>query len=99
MEEINVAEHRPSTVAAAALLAAYDYGLTRKIVEIMINDVPSLEKDHTFSRYSLLQRIVLLKSKTPKTVITPYSWSPISSYIDAFDDDPRMKSRLALIEG
>lgn len=71
MEEINVAEHRPSTVAAAAVLAAYDYGLTRKIVEIKINEVPSLEQDHTFSCYSLLQRIAVLKSKTPKNSYYP----------------------------
>ncbi|XP_073288899.1 cyclin-D5-1-like [Primulina huaijiensis] len=93
MEEINVAEHRPSTVAAAAVLAAYDYGLTRNIVEIKINEVPSLEKEHTFSCYSLLQRIVVLKSKSPKTVVTPYSWSTNSSSIDALDDDARMKSK------
>ncbi|XP_073152493.1 cyclin-D5-1-like [Henckelia pumila] len=66
MEDINVAEHWPSAVAAAAVLAAYDCGLTKSIVEMKMKEVPLiLEKDHTLSCYSLLQRIVALKSETP----------------------------------
>lgn len=39
--EINVMEHRPSIIAAAAVLAAYDYHLTKKVMEIKMNAVPS----------------------------------------------------------
>lgn len=34
-------EHRPSIIAAAAVLAAYDYHLTKKVMEIKMNAVPS----------------------------------------------------------
>lgn len=45
-------DHQPSIIAAAAVLAAYDYHLTKKILEIKINAVPSwgsLEKVSSFA--------------------------------------------------
>ncbi|KAH6803386.1 hypothetical protein C2S51_031633 [Perilla frutescens var. frutescens] len=65
MAEINVMDHRPSVIAAAAVLAAYDHHLTKKTLEIKINDVPSwgsVEKEHTLFCYSLLQEIGMSKS-------------------------------------
>ncbi|XP_073128098.1 cyclin-D5-1 [Henckelia pumila] len=89
MEEIDVSEHRPSVVAAAAVLAAYDNQLTKKLFEMKINEIPSwgyLEKEDTFSCYSLLQGIVMLKSKTPISNISRNSLTTNSSSIDALDD-------------
>ncbi|KAK4426416.1 Cyclin-D5-1 [Sesamum alatum] len=82
IEEINVVEHRPSVIAAAAVLAAYDYRLTKTTLENKIEAVlswGSLEKEHVFSCYSLLQEILMLK--TPKTTISPNSLSNYSTVI------------------
>ncbi|KZV22963.1 hypothetical protein F511_38314 [Dorcoceras hygrometricum] len=89
MEEIDVSEHRPSVIAAAAVLAAYDIQLTKKLFEIKINAIPSwghLEKENTFSCYSLLQKIAMLKSNTPISNISGNSLSTNSSSIDVLDD-------------
>ncbi|KAL6587712.1 hypothetical protein OROMI_000690 [Orobanche minor] len=72
MEEINAAENRPSIVAAATVLAAYDHHLDKTMLENKIDAIPtwgSEEKELTFSCYCLLQEILMLK--TPKSVITP----------------------------
>ncbi|KAL0431498.1 UNVERIFIED_CONTAM: Cyclin-D5-1 [Sesamum radiatum] len=82
MEEINVVEHRPSIIAAAAVLAAYNYRLTKTTLENKIEAVPSwgsLEKEHVFSCYSLLQEIPI--SKTPNTTNSPNSLSADSSVV------------------
>ncbi|PIN06119.1 G1/S-specific cyclin D [Handroanthus impetiginosus] len=89
IEEINVMEHRPSIIAAAAVLAAYDYGLTKKVLEIKVNAIPSwgsLEKEHTFSCYSLLQEIGMLKSKKSKVIVSPSLLPTYSSSIDVLDN-------------
>ncbi|KAL0450165.1 UNVERIFIED_CONTAM: Cyclin-D5-1 [Sesamum latifolium] len=101
IEEINVVEHRPSIIAAAAVLAAYDYQLTRKPLEIKMNAVPSwgsLEKEHALSCYGLL------KSKTARLIIYPDSPSTHSSLIDVLDDSTITSSvgkrrRLSNIDG
>ncbi|XP_042029569.1 cyclin-D5-1-like [Salvia splendens] len=68
MLEINVTDHRPSVVAAAAVLAAgRDHNLTNKMLEMKIDDVPipswgEVEKEQTLSCYSLLQEIGMSKS-------------------------------------
>ncbi|XP_073018710.1 cyclin-D5-1-like isoform X1 [Primulina eburnea] len=106
MEEIDVSEHRPSVVAAAAVLAAYDNQLTRKLFEMKINAIPSwgyLEKEDTFSCYSLLQQIVMFKSKTPISNISRNSLSTNSSSINVLDDDTTIgigtKRRLTYTDG
>ncbi|CAI9763360.1 unnamed protein product [Fraxinus pennsylvanica] len=80
--EINVVQNRPSIIAAAAVLAAYDYQLTNKELEIKMNTISSwgsLEKEHIFSCYSLLQEIGMLESNTPNSVVTPNLLSMPSS--------------------
>ncbi|KAL0343500.1 UNVERIFIED_CONTAM: Cyclin-D5-3 [Sesamum angustifolium] len=99
--KINVVEQRPSIIAAAAVLAAYDYQLTRKRLEIKMNAVPSwgsLEKEHALSCYGLL------KSKTARLIIYPDSPSAHSSLIDVLDDSTitscvGKKRRLSCIDG
>ncbi|KAL2504747.1 Cyclin-D5-1 [Abeliophyllum distichum] len=41
IKEINVVEIRPSIIAAAVLLSAYDYQLTKKVLEIKMNTISS----------------------------------------------------------
>ncbi|CAA2963532.1 cyclin-D5-1-like isoform X1 [Olea europaea subsp. europaea] len=74
IKEINVVQNRPSIIAAAAVLAAYDSQLTNNELEIKMNTISSwgsLEKEHIFSCYSLLQEIGMLESNTPNSVVTP----------------------------
>lgn len=55
--EINVTDHRPSVLAAAAVLAAYNHHLTKQMLEIKINDVPwwgSVEKVSSFALSCLI---------------------------------------------
>lgn len=80
IKEINVVKNRPSIIAASAVLAAYDYQLTKKILEIKVNTISSWgsqEKEHIFSCYSLLQEIG--KLETPNSVITPNILSTLLS--------------------
>ncbi|KAG8373851.1 hypothetical protein BUALT_Bualt11G0068200 [Buddleja alternifolia] len=76
IEEINVVETRPSIVAASAVLAAYDHQLTKNVLEIKWNLIPSwgsLDKEHMSSCYSILQETARLKSNTPKSIISQNS--------------------------
>lgn len=56
--EVNVTDHRPSVVAAAAVLAAgRDHNLTKKMLEKKIDDVPSwgpVEKVKSFFWFLML---------------------------------------------
>ncbi|GFP78905.1 cyclin-d5-1 [Phtheirospermum japonicum] len=82
MEEINVAENRPSIVAAASVLAAFDRHLDKTMLENKIDAIPTWgpeEKVQTFSCYCLFQEILMLK--TPKSAITPSSSSGVESTI------------------
>ncbi|CAA3001128.1 cyclin-D5-1-like isoform X1 [Olea europaea subsp. europaea] len=82
IKEINVVENRPSIIAAAVVLAAYDYQLTKKVLEIKVNTISSwgsLEIERIFSCYNLLQEIGMLESKTPNSVITPNIFSTLLS--------------------
>ncbi|KAK6125319.1 hypothetical protein DH2020_040935 [Rehmannia glutinosa] len=89
MGEVNVMEHRPSIIAAAAVLAACDYHLTEKLVEIKMDLVPSwgsLEKEHIYYCYNLLQEIGMSKSNTSGLIISHNLSSTHSSSIDVLDD-------------
>ncbi|KAG8384280.1 hypothetical protein BUALT_Bualt04G0102000 [Buddleja alternifolia] len=105
MEVVNVMEYRPSVIAAAAVLAAYDYQLTKKDLEVKINAIPlwgSLEKEHIVSCYSLLKEIEMLK--TSKSIISPHLRLTHSSFIDVLDGSSitssvGVKRRLTYIDG
>ncbi|XWS29710.1 hypothetical protein CRYUN_Cryun24cG0053500 [Craigia yunnanensis] len=62
IKEINLADHRPSMIAAAAALAASNGRLTRKVMELKMD---------FFSLWGTLENeIEMRKSKTPKFVIS-----------------------------
>ncbi|KAK6152780.1 hypothetical protein DH2020_012419 [Rehmannia glutinosa] len=98
MEEINVAENRPSIVAAASVLAAYDHQLDKTNLENKLDAIQSwgsLEKEHTFSCYCLLQEVLLLK--TPKkSLISPNSLSTDNSTVTSRGGSKR---RLTFVSG
>ncbi|KAK8717434.1 hypothetical protein V6N13_044703 [Hibiscus sabdariffa] len=80
VKEINTVEHRPSVIAAAAVLAAScDKRLTRKTMELKMDFISywgSLETEHVFSCYNMMQKIEMRKPKTPKSVISSNYSSP-----------------------
>ncbi|XP_072988450.1 cyclin-D5-1-like [Typha latifolia] len=58
-EAINVMDQRPSTVALAAVLAAYNEGLTEELVESKISTLSlcgSLEKEHVYACYNAMNQ-------------------------------------------
>ncbi|XP_057806768.1 cyclin-D5-1-like [Salvia miltiorrhiza] len=68
MQEIDVAKHRPSIIAAASVLAAYDKHLSKTALESKMDAVPSLENESIISCYSLMQEIV--EAETPESVVS-----------------------------
>ncbi|KAE8704861.1 hypothetical protein F3Y22_tig00110435pilonHSYRG00080 [Hibiscus syriacus] len=74
VKDINSVGHRSSVIAAAAVLAAScDERLTRKTMEFKMDFISfwgSLETEHVFSCYNMMQEIETGKSKTPKSVIS-----------------------------
>ncbi|KAJ4965618.1 hypothetical protein NE237_017467 [Protea cynaroides] len=80
-KEMSLMDHRPSVIAAAAVLAATDRRLTRKTVEFkmsVVSSCGSLQNEHVFSCYNLMQELELKKFKIPKFIISP-DLSPIYS--------------------
>ncbi|XVE70190.1 hypothetical protein DITRI_Ditri10aG0052600 [Diplodiscus trichospermus] len=60
MKEINLMEHRPSIIAAAATLRALDQRLTRKALESKMNSVSYgglMEIEDVFNCYNLMQKL------------------------------------------
>ncbi|XVF61345.1 hypothetical protein PTKIN_Ptkin08bG0122500 [Pterospermum kingtungense] len=77
-----VHHHRPSIIAAAAVLAANDIQLTRKSVELKMDIISlwgPLENEHTFSCYNMMQEIEMRKSKTPNLVVSSVRSSAVST--------------------
>ncbi|XP_076919450.1 cyclin-D5-1-like [Bidens hawaiensis] len=67
-KEVNLMDHRPSVVAIAAVLLAYDDQLTRNLLEFKIGVVSSfhsLEKERILDCYDLLKKIKTKKNNTP----------------------------------
>ncbi|KAL7090122.1 hypothetical protein ACP275_12G020700 [Erythranthe tilingii] len=93
--EINLVEHQSSTIAAASVLAAYNFQLTKTELDSKIDLVPSLEKEHTSSFYRLLQEMLTLK--TPEAAAIP----PNSLQIDESTNASRVgtKRRLDFDDG
>ncbi|KAL3640333.1 hypothetical protein CASFOL_015301 [Castilleja foliolosa] len=83
IEEINVAEIRPSIVAAVSVLAAYDRHLDKTMLDNKIDAIPSWgleEKEQVFSSYCILQETLMMK--TPKSDIIPSSLSVVEPKIE-----------------
>ncbi|KAL8117709.1 hypothetical protein AgCh_015547 [Apium graveolens] len=73
IKETSLMDHRPSVIAAAAVLAASDEQLTRTVMELKIDIIESwgsLEKEHIFSCHNLLVELEMEKCKTPKSSIS-----------------------------
>ncbi|KAL1567860.1 cyclin-D5-1-like [Salvia divinorum] len=71
MEDTDVAKHRPSVVAAAAVLAAHDKHLSREALGSKMDGIPfwgGVEKESTVSCYSRMQGI--LELGTPESVVS-----------------------------
>ncbi|WOH10180.1 hypothetical protein DCAR_0729643 [Daucus carota subsp. sativus] len=73
IKEISLMDHRPSVIAAAAVLGASDERLTRAVMELKIDIIASwgsLEKEHIFSCHNLLVELEMEKSKTPNSLVS-----------------------------
>ncbi|CAJ2643901.1 unnamed protein product [Trifolium pratense] len=78
MEEINLMDHKPSVVAAAATLVALDKKLTIEDVRLKMNSIsqhPLLEPNDVFACYNLIQRLYedKIKREEHKALCTPNS--------------------------
>ncbi|KEH35815.1 putative cyclin D [Medicago truncatula] len=78
MEEFNLMDHKPSVVAAAATLVAFDQKLTIEDVRLKMNSIsqhPLLQPDDVFACYSLIQRLYeeKIKREEHKHLCTPNS--------------------------
>ncbi|KAI9165630.1 hypothetical protein LWI28_017750 [Acer negundo] len=73
-KEINLMDHRPSIIAAAAVLAASDDDqLTRISMELKMNMIPSrgsLDIEHIYCCYNLMQGIKIGKLSTPILMVS-----------------------------
>nr|XP_028954164.1 LOW QUALITY PROTEIN: cyclin-D5-1 [Malus domestica] len=77
-KEIDLMDTRPSIIAAAAVLAASDGQLSRKILELKMNVISFLQSqdyEYIYSCYDFMQEIVERKDKTPAP---KFSNSPLS---------------------
>ncbi|XP_019444922.1 PREDICTED: cyclin-D5-1-like isoform X2 [Lupinus angustifolius] len=70
VKDINLMDQRPSIIASAAVLAAFDATLTRNAIDLMISAISSwgnIESGHVFSCYNLIQEKKRNKVKTPSS--------------------------------
>lgn len=89
IKEIDLLDHRPSIIAAAAVLAASNRQLTRKELELkmdMISSWGSLENENVFSCYIAMQEIEMGKVKTPRLVFYPNSSAVHSGSFDVLEN-------------
>ncbi|GKU94885.1 hypothetical protein SLEP1_g8311 [Rubroshorea leprosula] len=73
IKEFSFLDHRPSIIAAAAVLAACDGKLTRKAMEIKMDFISTwgpLENENTYSCYNMMREIEVGNSKTPRNAIS-----------------------------
>ncbi|XVF39814.1 hypothetical protein PTKIN_Ptkin01aG0062400 [Pterospermum kingtungense] len=71
MTEINLVEHQPSVIAAAATLGALDQRLTRNALQCRVDSVSNygfLETEDVFTCYDLMQKLEMGKLNMPKSV-------------------------------
>ncbi|KAF9600694.1 hypothetical protein IFM89_011365 [Coptis chinensis] len=89
VKEMTLMDQRPSTIAAAAVLAASSKGSTSKLVELKMSLIPpwqSQENDNVFTCYTLMLELEMEKVKTPKYVCSPDLSSIYSSSSDVVED-------------
>ncbi|KAJ7952763.1 Cyclin [Quillaja saponaria] len=89
IKEINLMDNRPSIIASAAVLVAFDGQLTKKTVELRINVISSWgsqESEHVYSCYNIMLEIGRRKIKTPELVISPNLLSMHSSSADIVEN-------------
>ncbi|OVA07542.1 Cyclin [Macleaya cordata] len=89
IKEINLIDHPPSIIAAAAVFAALDQRLTRKTMGFKISSISScrpLDNDHVFSCYNLMKKLQKETYKMTKFVNSPNITSTYSSSIDVLED-------------
>lgn len=105
-KEIILMDHRPSIVAAAAVLAASDAQLSQKIVEFKINLISSwgsLSNEDILSCYNIMQEIGMGNLRTPMPTISPYIQSVNSSlthfHENSFPSTVGTKRRLTFCNG
>ncbi|KAJ1414542.1 Cyclin-like [Sesbania bispinosa] len=70
VKDVNLMDQRPSIIASAAILAAFDATLTKKAMDLRINLISSwgnIESGHVFSCYNLIQGKRRDKVKTPSS--------------------------------
>ncbi|CAL9002153.1 unnamed protein product [Prunus brigantina] len=98
-KEIDLMDTRPSIIAAAAVLAASDGQLTRKMLELKMSVVSFLQSqenyEHIFSYYNHMQEMVERKDKTPpKFSISPSVLAIHPSSMDVLENSVGTKRRL-----
>lgn len=98
-KEIDLMDTRPSIIAAAAVLAASDGQLTRKMLELKMSGVSFLQSqenyEHIFSYYNHMQEMVERKDKTPpKFSISPSVLAIHPSSMDMLENSVGTKRRL-----
>lgn len=71
VKDFNLMNQRPSTIASASILAAFDSTLTKKEIDLRISLISScgnLENEHVFSCYNVIQEKMRNKvNKTPSS--------------------------------
>ncbi|KAL9450231.1 hypothetical protein AB3S75_012045 [Citrus x aurantiifolia] len=76
MREINLMEHRPSAIAVAATLVAFDQKLTRQALESCCG---FLEVGDVSTCYIIMQKLEMEKYKTPDLSATHFGTANVSS--------------------
>ncbi|XP_062154462.1 cyclin-D5-1-like [Alnus glutinosa] len=70
IKEVNLMDHRPSIIAASAVLRAIDGQLTKEQFQLKMNGVISLwgsiENEHVLSSYYMIENIAMGKVKTAR---------------------------------
>uniref|UniRef100_A0A7N0ZVD1 Cyclin-like domain-containing protein n=1 Tax=Kalanchoe fedtschenkoi TaxID=63787 RepID=A0A7N0ZVD1_KALFE len=101
LQEMNLMTQRPSTIAAAAILAALDIKLTEKALELklgLVTSSRSLRNDEILSFYRFMQEIEKRRCKTPELDILsgwPHRLSPAPDD-KSFSNNPNAGSKRRL---
>ncbi|XP_027356262.1 cyclin-D5-1-like [Abrus precatorius] len=92
MEEVNLMDHKPSVIAAAASLVAMEKKLTIEAVELKMSSIPQhsfLQPKDVFEYYNLIQRLYEEKTRRNMMLHTPI----IMTESSRVTSDPMAKRR------